>query len=443
MITANQLQILQSPITNLIASVSNSVTVKLDDSDYLQWHFQLQLMLEGYGIMGFVDGTNVSYSVFFIWICKMHDRAFMQLLTVTLSSSAISCAIGSTSSRDLWIRLQEQFSTISRTSIFQMKVDLQNIKKARDFLAAAGVISADEDIVILALNGLPVEYNTFRCVIRGRENVISFKEFRSQLLAEEVTIENTASMPFMSAMMTKNNSQGSQSYDVGNSSSNGLHSHSPTINNGGNFGFTGQSLTINNGGDFGFTGQHGQSNFFNGGNRSKYKGKGKFNNNQGQRYYKPVVHDFAPGILGTPSSYHNGAFSSNVICQICSKHGHSAATCNYRDAEPVEPCQICDKKNHTARTCFFRNKSSNQVPHMAAMNTTHMLSSQMSNFVPLATTTQYSLEVWLTDSGATNHMTIDMRNLSLASPYPVTETVQTANGEGQGHRESYIPRSLQ
>ncbi|KAM1278507.1 hypothetical protein TB2_030316 [Malus domestica] len=338
-----------------------------------------------------------------------------------------------------------------------MKVDLQNIKKgsdsvsmylqriktARDFLATAGVIFADEDIVILALNGLPAEYNTFRCVIRGRENVISFKEFRSQLLAEEVTVENTASMPFMYAMMAKNNSQGSQSYDVGNSSSNGLHSHSPTINNGGNFGFTGQSPTINNGGNFGFTGQPGQSNFFNGGNRSKYKGKGKFNNNQGQRYYKSVVHDFAPGILGTPSSYHNGASSSNVICQICSKHGHSAATCNYRDAEPVEPYQICDKKNHTARTCFFRNKSSNQVPHMAAMNTTHMLSSQMSNFVPLATTTQYSPEVWLTDSGATNHMTIDMRNLSLASPYPVTETVQTANGEGQGHMESSIPRSLQ
>ncbi|KAM1083107.1 hypothetical protein ACFX19_021958 [Malus domestica] len=239
MITANQLQILQSPITNLIASVSTSIIVNLDDSNYLQWQFQLQLMLEGYGIMGFVDGTNVCPPQFSssgsptsdltstsstpqtetneykIW--KMHDRALMQFLTATLSSSAISCAIGSTSSRDFWIRLQEQFSTISRTSIFQMKVDLQNIKKgsdsvsmylqriktARDFLAAAGVIFADEDIVILALNGLPAEYNTFRCVIRGRENVISLKEFRSQLLAEEATVENTAPMPFMSAMMAK------------------------------------------------------------------------------------------------------------------------------------------------------------------------------------------------------------------------------------------------
>jgi len=41
-----------------------------------------------------------------------------------------------------------------------------------------------------------------------------------------------------------------------------------------------------------------------------------------------------------------------------------------------------------------------------------------------------SSQVWLTDSGATNHMTVDLANLSLASPYPSTETIHTANGEG-------------
>ncbi|CAN6714913.1 unnamed protein product [Malus baccata var. baccata] len=255
MVIANQLQILQSPITNLISSVSNSVTVKLDDSNYLQWQFQMQLMLEGYGIMGFVDGTTLclqfstsgspnsaTISVpsitetdeYKIW--KMHDRALMQLLTATLSSSAISCVIGNTSSRDLWIRLQEQFSTVSRTSIFQMKVDLQNVKKgsdsvslylqrikaARDYLATAGVVFADEDIVILALNGLPAEYNTFRCVVRGRESVIFLKEFRTQLLTEEAIVENNPSMPFMSAMVAKTNGQDSRSYSVGNLSTNGF-----------------------------------------------------------------------------------------------------------------------------------------------------------------------------------------------------------------------------
>ncbi|KAM2200414.1 hypothetical protein ACFX1R_000365 [Malus domestica] len=190
----------------------------------------MQLMLEGHGIMGFVDGTNMcpfqvpsTYSgdsevttnvsssrtetdEYKVW--KMHDRTFMHLITATLSFSAISCAIGSTSARDLWVRLQEQFFIVSRTTIFQMKSNLytikkgtdsvtqypQRIKEAREFLAAAGVTFADEDIVILALNGLPFEYNTFRCMICGRENVISLKDFRSQLLADEAFVKNNSSM---------------------------------------------------------------------------------------------------------------------------------------------------------------------------------------------------------------------------------------------------------
>lgn len=81
---------------------------------------------------------------------------------------AISFAIGSSSVRELWVRLQEKFSVVSKTFIFQLKSDLQTIKKgvdsvtqylqhikeARDYLAATGVMFADEDIVIWALNGL-------------------------------------------------------------------------------------------------------------------------------------------------------------------------------------------------------------------------------------------------------------------------------------------------
>lgn len=39
-------------------------------------------------------------------------------------------------------------------------------------------------------------------------------------------------------------------------------------------------------------------------------------------------------------------------------------------------------------------------------------------------------QVWLTDFGATNHMTADLSNLSLASSYLTSETIQLANGEG-------------
>jgi hypothetical protein len=54
----------------------------------------------------------------------------------------------------------------------------------------------------------------------------------------------------------------------------------------------------------------------------------------------------------------------------------------------------------------------------------------MLNSAPPASNSSGSSQVWLTDSGATNHMTIDLNNLTLASPYPTTDTIHIANGEG-------------
>jgi hypothetical protein len=82
---------------------------------------------------------------------------------------------------------------------------LQKIKDARDHLSTAGVSFEDDDIVILALNGLPSDYNTFRCIIRGRDNTLSLKDFRSQLLAKEATLKHTQSAsPFVSTMLAQN-----------------------------------------------------------------------------------------------------------------------------------------------------------------------------------------------------------------------------------------------
>jgi len=230
MVTTTQLQIVQSPITSLLPMVSTAVTVKLDDTNYLIWNFQMQIRLESHGILGFVDGPRKCPNRFDadsdlegvktddhqIW--KMHDRALMQLIIATLSSTAISYVIGCVSSHDMWIQLKDRFSTITKAHIFQMKSELQTIKKgsdsvsqylqkikdAQDHLSAAGVYFEDDDIVILALNGLPSDYNTFRCMVRGRDNVLSLKDFRSQLLAEEAILEQTCSTAsFVPAMMAQ------------------------------------------------------------------------------------------------------------------------------------------------------------------------------------------------------------------------------------------------
>jgi len=165
MVISSQLQIIQSPITSLLSTVATAVAVKLDDTNYLTWNFYMQILLESHGILSFVDGSKQCPSRFHadsdlegvesdeyqVW--KMYDRALMQLLIATLSSTAISYVIGCVSANDMWIQLKDRFSTVTKARIFHMKSELQSIKKgselvshylqkikdARDHLSAAGV----------------------------------------------------------------------------------------------------------------------------------------------------------------------------------------------------------------------------------------------------------------------------------------------------------------
>ncbi|CAL2232279.1 unnamed protein product [Prunus armeniaca] len=140
MVIASQLALTQSPISSLISSVGNTVSVKLDDTNYVTWNFQMELLLRGNGILGFVDGSfkcrpqflvtedgSVLSDEFTIW--TIHDTALMTLITATLLPSAISCVIGCSTSNTMWVNLRERFASVTRESIFQLKTDLQNIKK--------------------------------------------------------------------------------------------------------------------------------------------------------------------------------------------------------------------------------------------------------------------------------------------------------------------------
>ncbi|CAN6700298.1 unnamed protein product [Malus baccata var. baccata] len=260
MVTAAQLLILQSSIASLIPSILSSINVKLDETNYLAWHFQTELLLEEHSLIGFVDGlipcpaqfchdssgdsaTKVQSDDYKVW--KMHGKALMQLITATLSSVAISCKL--------------EICCLLLVSFFY-----------------------DDDIVILTLNGLPVEFNTIRSVIRGRETMISLKDLQSQLLVEEVLVDTIPSSPVLSALMAQTNGLPSKNQSFSGSGGNYVTSNSIAY----------KSLNQNG------------------------KGRNRFGNNFNLKYgtSKNFHSSPAPGILGTsPLRTHNYAFRLKFV----------------------------------------------------------------------------------------------------------------------------------
>lgn len=161
----------------------------------------------------------------------------------------------------------------------------------------------DEDIIVVTLNGLPAEYSMIKTVIRARDDSISFKDLRAQLLAAERDIEAQFSL---SGSMTTMAARGSSSFK--GSSRNGANN---------------------------FSGDKGKR-FWNDSNqKSNWSGTRQFSQGQSSDSF----------------------FGGGAKCQICDKKGHIADNC-YRDSI----CEFCGRQGHIARICFNNPASPNYGP---------------------------------------------------------------------------------
>ncbi|KAM5557180.1 hypothetical protein ABKV19_024524 [Rosa sericea] len=212
----------------------NTVSVRLDETNYPAWVFQMQHHLRGHGLLKFVDGSHPCPPQFLIgndgslttdntrayekWLEQ--DSFVISMIITTLCVDALTLVIGCQTSMEVWLTLEERYAIVSESHIMQLKDALHDIQKGsdsidkyllrfkymRDRLAVAGVEMSDQDVKFLILAGLPSEYCHTRQIIRGKRD-ITMNEVRSLLLSAEFEIElqnKALSLSSLTGMVAQN-----------------------------------------------------------------------------------------------------------------------------------------------------------------------------------------------------------------------------------------------
>ena len=195
------------------------MTVKLDSSNYTVWKHQISMVLETYFLFELLDDTqpipekflkDLSGSITAIFnpdysIWKSKEKALLTFISSTLTPSILALIVGCHSVMEVWKVLENCFSSISRSHIMNLKGELHNIRKGydsvdlylqkikvvRDKLMAVGVILDDEELLHIAIKGLPKEYNAFKFAIRTRSTQVNFDELTTLLGAKEESLNDS------------------------------------------------------------------------------------------------------------------------------------------------------------------------------------------------------------------------------------------------------------
>lgn len=101
---------------------------------------------------------------------------------------------------------------------------LLRIKSIRDQLTNAGEYISENDVIIVALAGLPKEYAIIRIVILARESSIFMKEFKALILGAENHWSHNMSVLYMqgssaNSMLSQFQNEASSSNSSGRESS--------------------------------------------------------------------------------------------------------------------------------------------------------------------------------------------------------------------------------
>jgi len=415
------------------------VSVKLDDTNYLQWKQQVEGVLRGTKMVKIVvspqippvflsdadrtaDKENPAYTD---W--EEQDSLLCTWILSTISPSLLSRFVHLRHSWQVWDEIHTYCFTQMRTRSRQLRSELRSIskgsRKISEFISRVRELSealmsigdpvSHRDLIEIVLEALPEEFNATVASVNSKSEIVSLDDLESQLLTQEARNEK-----FKKAAVTEPASI-NLTQNVGADSDSQLQAQNSGFSDG-NFTPTTQ-YNNNNQLSGGYSGGRGSSRGrgFRGG---RFRGRGGRGNNFGR---------------------------SNVQCQICYKFGHDASYCHYRLQPQYDA--YGSGYGYGAPGGYGYGAPSNVWMQPRAPTSGGPFRPQFPAFpqshggqrpqVPQALLTGHSAEsvhsnatgfnpVWYPDSGATHHVTPDAANLMDAVSLSGSDQVHLGNGQG-------------
>ncbi|KFK33813.1 hypothetical protein AALP_AA5G063300 [Arabis alpina] len=354
--------------TQNLLNINMSNINKLTSTNYLTWNLQVNALLDGYALAGYVDGstpapdaTVTTNSIttpnpaFVTW--KRQDRLIFSALLGTISPAIQTLVSKSKTSAEMWKTITSTYAKPSRGHIQQLKQQLIEYSKGEktideylqglvtrfDQLALLGKPLDHDEQIDKILAGLPEEYKSLAEQIEGRDVSPSIIELHEKLLTKEAKIISTNSSILTRVPVSANYS-----------------SASPRPRQ--------------------FQGKQNPRPYHHGNNNNNF--------NQQQQHHQPKQDQrISKGYQGR--------------CQLCGVFGHSAKRCTQ--------LQQLTGTQQNPFTSPFR-------PWQPRAN--------------LALASSHPSSAWLMDSGATHHMTSDLHTLHAPQSYNGSDDVLIGDGSG-------------
>lgn len=184
----------QDTVVVAALTITQAVTLKLKEGNYLLWKLQFEQFLSSQMLLGYVTGasprpaptvtvqngeevTESANPEFNKWIQK--DQLILAWLYGTLTGDALKSVYGLHTSQDVWLALAKKYNRVSATRKLDlqrrvqtttkgtksMAVYLSEIKSLCDQLDSIGAPITEQEKIYGVLNGLGKEYEAVCTVI--------------------------------------------------------------------------------------------------------------------------------------------------------------------------------------------------------------------------------------------------------------------------------------